>query len=328
MWYTDSQTFCSVALRHSPELVSAVNDFFVAYTNPFLLSYATTAASYVFSDYSSSLIQRALNLAALICLAAWLGTFFFSILRLLSWHHALEAYSTRLTLYLASLSKENRIQVESLLLTTLLFTTLFALNLITFKDLTEESSEALSVLLFKVFLVVYLFFLYKNSTHYLPFLEASLAGRSTVSVLIQFVKDFANSFVLLLRFLTLLFRLNIYDAVDDVLDSNYIFICDFEEDSFFADTLATFYRAVLINTDLFGDKTVFFEPNLDASYDLFATYFLICSKFVSLIVFFLEEVGRVLLAFFIVYLVIFEMQSVNRSYAEDLFTTNRRKRGF
>ena len=43
---------------------------------------------------------------------------------------------------------------------------------------------------------------------------------------------------------------------------------------------------------------------------------------------FLEEVGRVLLAFFIVYLVIFEMQSVNRSYAEDLFTTNRRKRGF
>lgn len=77
MWYTDSQTFCSVALRHSPELVSAVNDFFVAYTNPFLLSYATTAASYVFSDYSSSLIQRALNLAALICLAAWLGTFFF-----------------------------------------------------------------------------------------------------------------------------------------------------------------------------------------------------------------------------------------------------------
>jgi hypothetical protein len=38
----------------------------------------------------------------------------------------------------------------------------------------------------------------------------------------------------------------------------------------------------------------------------------------------LEEIGRVLLAFFIIYLVIFEMQSVNRSYSEDSFVCNAR----
>lgn len=188
----------------------------------------------------------------------------------------------------------------------------------------QEPIEALNTFLFKLFLVIYLFFLYKNSTHYFSFLEASVTDRGVLSMFVQFVKDFANSFVLLLRFLTLLFRLNIYDAVDDVLDSNYIFICDFEDDSFYVDFFGTFYKSILINNDSFGDKTIFFEQSLDFSGDLFFIYFIICSKFISLVFFALEEVGRVLLAFFIIYLVIFEMQSVNRSYSEESFIDNSR----
>ena len=42
MWYTDSQTFCSVALHHSLKLISAVNDFFAAYASSFPLFRATT----------------------------------------------------------------------------------------------------------------------------------------------------------------------------------------------------------------------------------------------------------------------------------------------
>ena len=188
----------------------------------------------------------------------------------------------------------------------------------------QEPIEALNTFLFKLFLVIYLFFLYKNSTHYFSFLEASVTDRGVLSMFVQFVKDFANSFVLLLRFLTLLFRLNIYDAVDDVLDSNYIFICDFEDDSFYVDFFGTFYKSILINNDSFGDKTIFFEQSLDFSGDLFFIYFIICSKFISLVFFALEDVGRVLLAFFIIYLVIFEMQSVNRSYGEESFIDNSR----
>jgi hypothetical protein len=73
-----------------------------------------------------------------------------------------------------------------------------------------------------------------------------------------------------------------------------------------------------------GDKTIFFEQSLDFHGDLFFMYFILCSKFISFIFFALEEIGRVLLAFFIIYLVIFEMQSVNRSYNEESFTNNTR----
>lgn len=188
----------------------------------------------------------------------------------------------------------------------------------------QESIESLNMLLFNIFLFVYIFFLYKNSIHYFSFLEASVSDRRATSMLVQTSKDFANSFVLVLRFLTLLIRLNIYDTVDDVLDSNYIFICDFEDDGFYFDTFGTFYRALLCNNDFYGDKTLFFENTADSSFDLFSLYFIICGKLISFIFFALEEIGRVLLSFFIVYLIIFEMQSINRSYSEEKFFSNTR----
>ena len=253
---------------------------------------------------------------------SWFNFNFFLVLRLTSWNNTLESYLSRPTLYFYSLSRENRLQFEAAILAVLLFTLLFALNLTTFKDMYQEPIEALNTPLFKLFLLIYLFFLYKNSVHYSSFLEAYVSDRSVLSVFIQFVKDFANSFVLLLRFVTLLFGLNIYDAVDDVLDSNYIFICDFEDDSFYVDFFGTFYKSILINNDSFGGKTIFFESSLDFSGDIFFAYFILCGKFVSFIFFAIEEVGRVLLAFFIIYLVIFEMQSVNRPYNEHSFTHN------
>jgi len=57
---------------------------------------------------------------------------------------------------------------------------------------------------------------------------------------VQFLKDSSNSVAIILRFLTLLVRLNLYDLVDDILDSNYIFFCDFEEERFASDSLASF----------------------------------------------------------------------------------------
>ena len=324
IFYTDSQTAFSIILQHSPEILLAISDFLTTYINPSILSYLTTAASVVFSDFTSSLILNSVNFLLLFCFFIWFNFFFFLILRLTSWNNTLESYLSRLSLYFYSLSRENRLQFESTVLTVLLFTLLFALNITTFKDMYQEPIEALNTFLFKLFLLIYLFFLYKNSIHYFSFLEASVSDRGVLSMFIQFVKDFANSFVLLLRFMTLLFRLNIYDAVDDVLDSNYIFICDFEDDSFYVDFFGTFYKSVLINNDSFGDKTIFFEQSLDFSGDLFFVYFILCSKFISLVVFALEEIGRVLLAFFIIYLVIFEMQSVNRSFTEDSYVINTR----
>ena len=242
MFYTDSQTAFSIILQHSPEILLAISDFLLTYINPSVLTFVTAVASVLFGDFTSTLILNSANFLILFCFFIWFSFFFFLVLRLSGWNNTLESYTTRLVLYFYSLSRENRLQFESAVLTALLFTLLFALNITTFKDMYQEPIEALNVFLFKLFLVIYLFFLYKNSVHYFSFLEASVSDRGTLSMFVQFVKDFANSFVLLLWFLTLLFRLNIYDAVDDVLDSNYIFICDFEDDSYYVDFFSNFLQ--------------------------------------------------------------------------------------
>ena len=52
-----------------------------------------------------------------------------------------------------------------------------------------------------------------------------------------------------LRFFLLLFRLNIYDGLDDFLDSYYIFFIDFDEDSYFDELF------------FFSDNFFFFSDN-------------------------------------------------------------------
>ncbi len=246
-----------------------------------VLTLVTAVVSVLFGDFTHTRILNSANFLILFFLFDLV--YFFLVRRLTGWNNTLESYITRLVLYFYSLSRENRLQFESAILTAPLFALLFALNITTFKDMYQEPIEALNVFLFKLFLVIYLFFLYKNSVHYSSFLEASVSDRGTLSMFVQFVKDFANSFVLLLWFLTLLFRLNIYDAADDVLDSNYIFICDFEDDSYYVDFLVTFYKSILVNNNSFGDKTIFFEQSLDFHGDLFFMYFILCSKFISFI---------------------------------------------
>lgn len=325
IFYTNYQDFCLIVLHHSPELVLALTDFITVYCNSNVLSFTVAAVSTVFNDSIVLGVLKLINFITLLCVYVWFTFIFFYIFRLTKWDNALETYFTRLSLYFYSASKENRLQFEAILLTVMLFTFLFTWNIVTFKDMYEESMESLTLLLFYIFLFVYVFFLYKNSIHYFSFLEASVTNRRVASLFVQFGKDAANSFVLLLRFLALLVRLNIYDTVDDVLDSNYIFNCDFQDESYTTDLFGRFYNAMFTNGDYSVSETIFTTYSTNYYFDLFSLYFIVCFKFLSFIFFALEAIGRVLLAFFILYLVIFEMQSVNRSYTEDLFINNARK---
>jgi hypothetical protein len=59
-----------------------------------------------------------------------------------------------------------------------------------------------------------------------------MSNNQTTGIFMQFGKDAANSFVLSLRFTALMVRINIYDTVEDLLDSNYIFACEFQDERF------------------------------------------------------------------------------------------------
>jgi hypothetical protein len=61
------------------------------------------------------------------------------------------------------------------------------------------------------------------------------------------------------------------------------------------------------------------EDESDSILDLFYLYFLNWAKLFTFIFFIIEEFLRLILAFFICYLIIFDIHAVNASYSEDKF---------
>ena len=83
---------------------------------------------------------------------------------------------------------------------------------------------------------------------------------------------------------------------------------------------------MFFDSDLHDDRSFFFEDEIDLTNDLFSLYFILWSKFSLFLFFSIEECLRVLLAFFITYLIIFEVQAVNRSYLEDTYLFSKRQK--
>jgi hypothetical protein len=101
----------------------------------------------------------------------------------------------------------------------------------------EESTEGFNGLMFNFFLLMLAYYTAAHSTHALSFIESSIAeGRTFKYVLTQFVRDMSNTLAFVLRYIILIARLNIYDLNDDILDSYYIFLGDFDDDEYFMET--------------------------------------------------------------------------------------------
>jgi hypothetical protein len=78
-----------------------------------------------------------------------------------------------------------------------------------------------------------------------------------------------------MRFLVLMIRLNIYDGVDDILDSYYIFVADFEEDDYFIDLFFSVFTTMFFDLDNNDDRSFLLEDEVDFVGDLFTVYFVI-----------------------------------------------------
>jgi hypothetical protein len=70
-------------------------------------------------------------------------------------------------------------------------------------------------------------------------------------------------------------RLNIYDGIDDILDSYYIFMADFEEEEYFSDTFFSLFSTMSFDTDVNDDRSFLFEDESDITSDLFMLYFVV-----------------------------------------------------
>ena len=66
-----------------------------------------------------------------------------------------------------------------------------------------------------------------------------------------------------------------YDFLDDVLDSYYIFVCDFDDDEYFIENLFPLFGFLFFDIDNHDDRSIFLEDEVDLALDLFSLYFII-----------------------------------------------------
>jgi hypothetical protein len=197
----------------------------------------------------------------------------------------------------------------------------------TFDDDQEEILEFFNGMCFNFFILLFFYLVFKYSIHFFSFLEASVAeGRTASFIAKQFVRDGLNTFAFILRTFILMVRLNVYDMVDDFLDSYYIFLGDFDDDEYFIDLFFSMFTVMFFDTDNNDDRSFFLEDEMDLAGDLFAIYFVVWGKFALFLFFIIEEVLRMVLALYITYLIIFEVHSVNRSFVEDTYFTTKRSK--
>jgi hypothetical protein len=197
--------------------------------------------------------------------------------------------------------------------------------LMAFDDDQEEVIEFVDTFFFNFLTIIIVFMLYKYSIHYFSFLEASIPDGKSVSYIIQAGKDTINSGSIFLRFYLLALRINIYDFLDDVMDSYYCLLIDFDDDEYFSELLLSIHGTLFFTNDNHDDRSFHLEDENGFMGDLFYLYFLIFGKIVFFLVFMIEEAGKVLLGFFISFLIIFEMHSVNCSYREDSYINMKNK---
>jgi hypothetical protein len=191
--------------------------------------------------------------------------------------------------------------------------------LIAFDDDQEEIIEFIDTSFINFLTIIIIYLLYKYSIHYFAFLDKSVEEGRAVVYFVQFLRDQINTFSIMLRFYVLIFRINLYDLIDDVLDSFMIVVIDFDDDEYFSELFLSVHGTLFFTNDNHDDRSMLLEDENGFMGDLFYLYFLIYGKIVFFLAFLCEEFFRLVLGLYICFLIIFEMHSVNCSYREDSY---------
>jgi hypothetical protein len=118
----------------------------------------------------------------------------------------------------------------------------------------------------------------------------------------------------------------VYDTLDDFFDSYYIFIGDFDDDEYLSELFLAVNASILYISENDFDSSFLMEDENDFFGDMFYLYFLVWGKIFYFAFFVVEEAFRLGLAFYVCYLITFEVHSVNCSYKEDSFIFEKRFR--
>lgn len=321
-YFTSSyQDMLTVVLLFAPEVIISFSDYFYYYFGG--INTTTPLVSSCFDSYTNNLNYNFNDgLLSFFCFFffSWFLVYFFYMTFLLKWSNLRWNQFIRVYLYSFSISKDTRLQYEAIIQTAIFFIFYWALAIMAFDDDKEELIEYLDTIFFYFFTFVLFYFFYKHSVHYFSFLEASATGsRSVMFLVTQFKGDFLASFSMILRFYSLLLRLNVYDILDDCLDFYYVFIGDFDDDEYLQDLFFSLHGTLFFVLDNQDDRSFLLEDESDFFNDLFYVYFLLWGKIFYFLFYTVELTARFGLAFYVIYLVLFEIYGVNCSYKEDTY---------
>ena len=325
LFHSDFQDIVVSVMFNAPEITLPLSDWT---TNVYGGNSLNASSSSVFDLYQDSQwtkLTEFLEQLALMPLFPLLVTLAIVNFRVMALTRALSPYAARLLYYFFGYACESRLQAEAVFETFFLTVLFLTMMIVTFDDDKEEVLEFLNLHLFILFLAIFLVHGWKYSTHYLSFLDTS--RKSTSSFLViggQALFDFLNLIGFSLRFVLLMARLNIYDGVDDILDSYYVLLIDFDEDEYFVDSLTDLSSLSYFDSDVEDDRSYLLEDESDLSLDIYTLYAVLWGKYVFYLAFILEEFARVGLALFVTYLLVFEINAVNRSYNEDSYLLSKR----
>jgi len=242
-----------------------------------------------------------------------------TLLRFTRFSDSYNYFLTRSLVFFTALGFENRLQFDALVSFLIFVFFVWVVVLMTFDDVFTDNIDLIHMFLVNLFLFIIIFLLIKYSIHYFSFLENTVTEGFSVSfILKQMVRDLSNTFALFLRFFLLFFRMNIYDGLDDFLDSYYIFLSDFDENSFLDEDFVEVSQFFFIS-DNAEDLSISNPNEQEFLNDLWSEYAILWGKPFFFLFFFLEELFRISLALYIFYLIIFEVHAVNVSYFEDNF---------
>ena len=319
-FFSSYQDIFGVILLFSPELIISFNDYFYVYyfNSSIFFNVSTCFDSYVNNlNYN---FNENLTAFFMFFFFSWFFIYFFYMSILLKWSRFTWSQFARTYFYFFSMSKETRIQFESVLQAGIFFIFYWSMTIMAFDDDKEELIEYLDNMFFYFFTFTLLYFFYKHSIHYFSFLEASATGsRSAMFLATQFKGDFLAFFSMILRFYSLLLRLNVYDILDDCLDFYYIFIGDFDDDEYIQELFFSVHGTIFFTMDNQDDRSFLLEDENDFFNDLFYMYFVVWGKLFYFLFYTVELAARFGLAFYVIYLVLFEIYGVNCSYREDSY---------
>lgn len=319
--YQDSS---SMVLLLSPELILAFKEFYSTY---FFESSINLLPAAVFDSFVNNLtyhVCEGVITFSTFFFYIWIIVYFVLIASSLKWSNNYMNHMIRFQYYFNSVSKETRMQYEATLQIFVFFLFYWVAALMTFDDDQEEMIELVDCLYAYFFTALIAYFCFRHSIHFFSFMEASMNGSRSNSFLNQFRADIAGILSFIVRFYMLIIRVNLYDSVEDVLDSYYIFLGDFDDDEYINELFFSLHGTLFFTMDNHDDRSFMYEDESDFSYDLYYLYYILWGKFAFFFFYTLEISGRILLGFYISYLIIFEVHAVSVSYQEDNYISSKR----